>query len=96
MFVFYIVLNDQVKGYWLSKAGLKEKTATTSSAAAKSNTFNTKNTTVSANARTDNIYENPVAGNDDHTYASAEYANASDKNTEKCEFPAKSDVNANI
>ncbi|XP_063676040.1 uncharacterized protein LOC134812503 isoform X2 [Bolinopsis microptera] len=100
VFLFYIVLNDQVKSHWLVKVGLQEekRTTTSSSAAAAGKSAATKATTVSASAapnQTDNIYENAAASNEDHTYASAEYATASDK-TGKHEFPAKSDNNANI
>jgi len=95
VFLFYIVLNDQVKTHWLIKLGLREeKKSTTSSTGAKSSTMagQTRATTVS---NTDNIYENANATTEDHTYASAEYATAADKDG-KCEFPARSDDNANI
>merc|ERR1712025_352660 len=95
VFLFYIVLNDQVKSHWLVKMGLQEekKSTTSSSAAGK-----TKATAVSVSAaqnQADNIYENAAASNEEHTYASAEYATAGDK-AKKHEFPAKSDNNANI
>ena len=101
VFLFYIVLNDQVKSHWLIKVGLQEEKRTTTSssaAAAAGKSAATKATTVSTSAapnQADNIYENAAASNEDHTYASAEYATASDK-TGKHEFPAKSDNNANI
>lgn len=98
VFLFYIVLNDQVKTHWLVKMGFQEeKKATTSSSAAGKSTA-TKATTVSVSAsqnQADNIYENAAASNEEHTYASAEYATAGDK-AKKHEFPAKSDNNANI
>ena len=92
------MLNDQVKSHWLVKMGLQEeKKATTSSSAAGKSTA-TKATAVSVSAaqnQADNIYENAAASNEEHTYASAEYATAGDK-AKKHEFPAKSDNNANI
>lgn len=97
VFLFYIVLNDQVKTHWLVKVGLQEeKRTTTSSSAAAGKSAATKVTAVSTSAnQADNIYENAAVANEDHTYASAEYATAGDK-AGKHEFPAKSDNNANI
>jgi len=97
VFLFYIVLNDQVKTHWLVRVGLQQKKAAgTSSAAGGKSTLSgaaTKQTSVSV-PNQDNIYENASAAAEDHTYATAEYANA-DKDG-KCEFPAKSDDNTNI
>merc|ERR1712013_321818 len=98
VFLFYIVLNDQVKTHWLVRMGLQEeKRSTTSSSAAGKSTMGTKATAVSVSAspNADNIYENAAASNEEHTYARAEYATASDK-AGKHEFPVKSDNNANI
>jgi len=102
VFLFYIVLNDQVKTHWLVKLGLQEekKTGTSSAAATKTVTFsNTKQTVVSNSAdagQSDNVYENAslVTGDEEHTYSTAEYA-VNEKDA-KCEFPAKSDDNARI
>jgi len=98
VFLFYIVLNDQVKSHWLVKMGLQEEKRTTTSSSAAGKSAATKATAVSVSAapnQADNIYENPAASNEEHTYASAEYATASDK-AGKHEFPVKSDNNANI
>ena len=57
MFVFYVILNDQVKNYWLEKFGI-------STAPAKSNASTTKSTT-------GNVYANTTAKTDDHTYSTA-------------------------
>lgn len=105
VFLFYIVLNDQVKTHWLIKLGLREekKSGTSSAAATKTVTFsNTKQTVVSnsggcsAGQPSDNVYENAslVTGDDEHTYSTADYT-ANEKDA-KCEFPAKSDDNARI
>merc|ERR1712013_802767 len=71
VFLFYIVLNDQVKTHWLVKMGLQEeKRSTTSSSAAGKSTMGTKATAVSVSAspNADNIYENAAASNEEHTY----------------------------
>merc|ERR1719171_35750 len=93
VFLFYVILNEQVTTHWLVKVGLKEeKKSSSSSAAGKSTTMTnaTKNKSENNN-NTDNIYENPnnVQDVEDHTYSTAEYANKNE-----IEFPAKSDDNA--
>ena len=95
------MLNEQVKVHWMIKLGLREekKTTTSSTAPNKTVTFsNTKQTVVSSSLQGDNVYENAslvTAGEEDHTYSSAEYASMNEKDG-KCEFPAKSDDNVRI
>lgn len=102
VFLFYIVLNEQVKSYWLVKVGLQDEKRTTTStgasgAAKTSVTAVSKGSSVVPVSPNDNIYDNPsaVVEEEDHTYSTAEYANGHEKDT-KCEFPAKSDDNTNI
>jgi hypothetical protein len=59
VFLFYVVLNDQVKNYWLEKFGIS--TASPS----KSNASTSKSTA-------GNVYANTTAKtDDDHTYSTA-------------------------
>ena len=91
VFLFYIVLNDQVKSHWLVKVGLQEerRTSRISFAATDRSAVAPSTQTVSASAvpiQADNIYENAAAPNDDGTSESVS----------KNEFPAYSDDNADI
>ena len=73
VFLFYIVLNDQVKTYWKTKLcfGESKKSTTASSptapAAGKNTNNNANNNTTTTptmkpDKETENIYENPAAG----------------------------------
>jgi len=88
VFVFYVLLNDQVKNHWMVKFGIKQETTTSSSkvVAGKSGTQTTNAT------NGENIYSNAAAAEEDHTYANADET----KGSKSCEFPAKSEDNCNI
>lgn len=89
VFLFYVVLNEQVTNHWLTTFGLKTKVASSSSTATTAATAPAKDkgaTTAAATPDTENVYENAAAASDkdtdDHTYDTA--------------FPAKSEENGNI
>ena len=60
MFIFYVVLNDQVKNFWFEKFGIS------TAAPSKSNASTSKSGTAG------NVYANTTAKTeDDHTYSTA-------------------------
>lgn len=89
VFIFYVILNEQVTNHWLTQFGLKTKVASTSSNSAANTVAGTKATNLKNNVNnpnTENVYENAAVGSSnkdtDHTYDTA--------------FPAKSEDNGNI
>jgi hypothetical protein len=83
MFIFHVLLNEQVTNHWLTTLGVKSKVASSSSSTAAKSSAATNNAT---KAKTENVYENAAAvggsKDDDHTYDTA--------------FPAKSEGHGNI
>jgi len=84
VFLFYVVLNEQVTNHWLTTFGFKAKVGNSSSNSAATSAAATKGTNVKSNAakpKTENVYENTAAVTE-HTYDTA--------------FPAKSEEHGNI
>lgn len=90
VFIFYVVLNDQVKNHWMVKFGIKQEAATSNS---KVTPGKSGTQTTGAASSGENIYANAAATEEDHTYANADEAGKGNKG---CEFPAKSEENCNI
>ena len=86
MFIFYVILNEQVVNHWFTALGIRAKvsSSTGNSAAAGAGTKGTNAKSTSNNPKTENVYENAAAvgGSNDHTYDTA--------------FPAKSEDNGKI
>ncbi|KAL5247689.1 hypothetical protein ACHWQZ_G019546 [Mnemiopsis leidyi] len=87
VFLFYVILNEQVKNHWFTVFGIRAKVSSSSGNSAAATNTGTKATSAKStanNPKTENVYENAAAvgGSNDHTYDTA--------------FPAKSDENGRI
>ena len=95
VFLFYVVLNEQVTNHWLTTFGLKTKVASSSSTATTAATAAAPakdkgaaaTAATAANPDTENVYENAAAAAGDKDTADHTYDTA---------FPAKSEENGNI
>ena len=92
VFLFYVVLNEQVTNHWLTTFGLKTKVASSSSTATTAATAaapakDKGAAATAANPDTENVYENAAAAAGDKDTADHTYDTA---------FPAKSEENGNI